>query len=260
MEELSIFVEFLVSGAEHCQNVIENRGDLLGSLFVAGLVGGGAHCIAMCGPFVLAQSVSRLEARPASEMREFHRLSGAALIPYHLGRLTTYMGLGALAGLLAGEVTAASGFRWLSAVLLALAAILFLGYGIRKFSIRLPWSSGKGTGWLSRVAANMAKPLFDRPTGLRGYGLGVTLGFLPCGFLYGALAAAGASAGDNFGALAGALVMGAFALGTVPSLLAVGLAGHVVGERWQGVVARATPVLMIFNALILSLMAVRSIA
>ena len=254
MEELSIFLEFLTSGVDQCRNVIENRGDLMSSLFIAGLVGGGGHCIAMCGPFVLAQSVARLEARPAAEMREFHRLSGAALAPYHLGRLTTYMGLGALAGLVAGEAMAAVEMRWLSAVLLGFAAVLFLGYGIGKFSIRLPWSSG--TGWLSRGMGRIAKPLFDRPTGLRGYALGITLGFLPCGLLYGALAAAGASGG----VLAGALVMGAFALGTVPSLLAVGLAGHIVGGKWQGFVTRITLVLMFVNALILLLMAVHSVA
>ncbi len=254
MEELSIFVEFLTSGVDQCRNVIENRGELLGSLFIAGLVGGGGHCIAMCGPFVLAQSVARLEARPASEMREFHRLSGAALAPYHLGRMTTYMGLGALAGGLASEVTAMVEMRWLSAVLLGLAALMFLGYGIGRFSIRLPGSSG--TGWLSRTMARTAKPLFDRPTGLRGYALGIILGFLPCGLLYGALAAAGAGGG----ALAGALVMGAFAVGTLPALLAVGLAGYIVGGKWQGIMARITPALMFVNALILLLMAVQSIA
>lgn len=256
MEQFSVFLDFLISGANHCRTIIDGQGNLMGSLFVAGLVGGGGHCIAMCGPFVLAQSVSRLEARPASEMREFHRLIGAALVPYHLGRLTTYMGLGTLAGLLAGGVMTASGTRWLSAILLGLAAILFLGYGIRKFSVRLPGSSGEGEGWWSRNMGRFAKPLFEKPVGLRGYALGVILGFLPCGLLYGALAAAGASGG----ALAGAFVMGVFAVGTIPALLAVGLAGHIVGRKWQGAVAGATPVLMIINALILSIMAWQVVA
>jgi hypothetical protein len=38
------------------------------------------------------------------------------------------------------------------------------------------------------------------------------------------------------------------------------LAGHVVGRRWQGVVARAMPVVMIINAAALSYLAWRVIA
>jgi sulfite exporter TauE/SafE len=71
--------------------------------------------------------------------------------------------------------------------------------------------------------------------------------------LYGALAAAASSGG----ALAGALGMAAFAAGTVPALLAVGLAGHVVGGTWAGVVQRAAPVLLLLNAGLLSYMAWR---
>ncbi len=83
------------------------------------------------------------------------------------------------------------------------------------------------------MSGRWARPLFARPVGFRGYALGLMLGFLPCGLLYGALAAAAAS-GDP---LTGAFAMIAFALGTVPALLAVGLAGHVAGQRWQGLVA-----------------------
>lgn len=256
MEQLALFVEFLASGADHCRTVIGSQGDLIGSLFVAGLIGGGAHCVAMCGPFVLAQSVARLEATPAAAMSEFHRVSGAALVPYHLGRMTTYMGLGALAAALAGGFITASGMKWLSAAFLVLAAVLFLGYGVRRLAVRLPGSSGGGEGWWSRHVGARVRPLFERPVGLRGYGLGVALGFLPCGFLYGALAAAAASGS----ALAGGLVMGAFAIGTVPALLVVGLAGHVVGRRWQRAVAKAAPALMVLNAGLLSFMAWRAVA
>lgn len=256
MESFSILVDYLVSGAAHCRSVVEGHGNLLWSLFIAGLVGGAGHCVAMCGPFVIAQSVSRLEARPAADMREFHRLTGAALFPYHFGRMTTYMALGGLAATLAGGFMDATGMRWLSAGLLALAALLFLGYGIRRFSVRLPGSGGGGEGWWSRTVGPRIRPLFARPTGVRGYLLGIVLGFLPCGLLYGALAAAAASGG----ALAGTFVMAAFAAGTVPALMVVGFAGHAVGRRWQGTVTRLTPALMVLNALILSFMAWRAVA
>lgn len=256
MEQFSIFIDFLSAGASHCRTVIDSQGNLIGSLFIAGLIGGGGHCVAMCGPFVLAQSVARLEATPAADMREFHRISGAALVPYHLGRMTTYMILGALAAALAGGFITATGLKWLSAAFLALAAALFLGYGIRRLAIWLPGSSADGEGWWSRHLGARVRPLFERPVGLRGYGLGVALGFLPCGLLYGALAAAAASGT----ALAGGLVMGAFAAGTIPALLVVGFAGHVVGRRWQALVARATPALMVLNAALLSFMAWRAIA
>src|SRR3990170_584399 len=105
---------------------------LLGALFAAGLVGGIGHCAGMCGPFVLAQAEARLAAVPAARLGELHRVAGAALLPYHLGRLTTYAGLGGAAALLAGQATELTGPRWLSAALLLAAALFFLGYGLRR--------------------------------------------------------------------------------------------------------------------------------
>ncbi len=246
----------LATGLAHCRAVTVEHGGLLTSLFMAGLVGSATHCVGMCGPFVLAQTVARLESRPASDMREFHRLSGAALAPYHLGRTTTYAGLGAAAALLAGGVIDVTGLKWLSAALLILAALFFLGYAVQRIGVHVPWlKSGGESGW-SRHLGRWARPLFERPVGVRGYALGLMLGFLPCGLLYGALAAAAAS-GDP---LSGAFAMIAFALGTVPALLAVGLAGHVAGRRWQGLLAGITPVLMVFNAAALTYLAWRVVA
>ncbi len=226
------------------------------SLFAAGLVGSATHCVGMCGPLVLGQTVARLEATPAREMREIHRLAGAALVPYHLGRMTTYMALGAAAAALAGGVIDASGLRWLSAGLLTVAALLFLGYAVQRLGMALPWLAQGGGGWWSRHVGRRVRPLFARPTGLRGYALGLALGFLPCGLLYGAVVAAAAS-GD---AAAGAMAMIAFAAGTIPALIGVGWAGHVAGQRWQGATARVTPVLLMFNAGALTYMAWRIVA
>jgi hypothetical protein len=251
-----ILLSLLEGGLAHCRAVVAGDGDLLASLFLAGLIGSLAHCAGMCGPFVLAQTVARLDAIPAAEMREFHRLSGGALVPYHLGRATTYAGLGAAGAAFAGGLISATGLSWLSAALLAAAAVLFAGYGLQRLGLRLPWPDARTESTAAQWLGRLAKPLFARPVGWRGYLLGVVLGFLPCGLLYGAVAAAAASGS----ALTGALAMVAFVLGTVPALVAIGIAGQAVGRQWRSTVVRAMPVLMLLNAAALSYFAWRTIS
>jgi len=259
VSEQSFLLDLLSAGLVQCQVAVEAHGGVLAGLFVAGLVGSPSHCIGMCGPFVLSQAVARLEARPAAEMREFHRLAGAALVPYHLGRLTTYGGLGMLAAIIAGGMVDVTGMRSISALLLALAAAFFLGYALRKLGLAMPGfgsGSAEGESLWGRTLGRLARPLFGTPTGWRGYGLGLALGFLPCGLLYGALAAAASNADP----LAAVIGTAGFAAGTVPALFAIGLAGHVAGRQWSGAVGRVAPVLMIINAGLLGFMAWRLLA
>ena len=258
MEQDAVLLALLAAGVSHCATVVTDQGNLLVSLFMTGLVGGVAHCSAMCGPFVLSQVGARLEGIPASRMHEWHRVAGAALVPYQLGRLTTYTLLGAVGALAAGSLGTMAELRWISAALLAVAAVFFLGYAVPRLRALLPGQSNATgqEGWLSRRVGRLARPLFAAPVGWRGYALGLVLGFIPCGLLYGALAAA-ASTGDP---VAGAFGMGVFALGTMPTLFAVGLAGHVAGTQWRGVLVRGAPVLLVLNAVVLSWMAVSLIA
>nr|WP_184435209.1 sulfite exporter TauE/SafE family protein [Roseospira goensis] len=242
----------LSSGLAHCHVVIGDEGGLLASLFLAGLGGGFTHCTGMCGPFVLSQTTARLEAIPADRMREFHRLTGAALVPYHLGRATTYAVLGAALAALAGTLTRTGLLDWISAALLLLAALLFVGYALPRLRVAIPGGSALEAWWSEHVG-DAARPLFRDPTGWRGYGLGVMLGFIPCGLLYGALAAA-ASSGE---VLTGAVAMAVFAAGTVPSLLLVGLVGQVAATRFRRAMAVAVPALMVLNAAVLTYLAVR---
>ena len=250
MEPLPL--DLLEFGIVACKTAVDSHGGLMAGLFMAGLVGSVSHCVGMCGPFVLAQVVTRLEGVPLHQMAEFKRLTGAAVLPYHLGRATTYSALGAVAGALAGGFVQVTGLRVLSGGLLAVAAVFFAGYALRRLGVALPAFSTQGWGFATPFRSVLA-PLFARPTGGRGYVLGLLLGFIPCGLLCGALAAAASSGG----ALAGALGMAAFAAGTVPALLVVGLAGHVVGGAWAGIVAKAAPVLLLLNAGLLSYMAGR---
>lgn len=208
-------------------------GATIGALFLAGLLGAPAHCGAMCGSFVLGQVADGMASVPVMRLCEWRRITGGALVPYHLGRLTTYAALGALAG--AG--TAMLLPRWFAPVLLLLGAALFLVRGLRY----APAGWGKVVGGLARGA------------GGNRYTLGVALGFLPCGFLYAALTVAAASQS----VLGGAAGMLAFGVGTVPALVAVGVAGQVAGRRWQAKLARCSPVLMAANAVLLVGLAVR---
>ncbi len=239
-------------------------GGIVVALLVAGLVGGVTHCAGMCGPFVLGQTTARLAATPADRFTEMTRLRGALLVPYHLGRATTYAVLGAAAAVVVGRVAPHAG-GWLPATFLFLAAALFAVAGLRGFGLRLPASDrvaapsrpvalGARDGFVKIVGARFHRllgALFARPTGLRGYLLGVTLGFLPCGLLYAALAAAAAAREPALAALA----MAAFSLGTAPALIAVGLAGHFMARRFLPAFRLIAPALLIVNGLALSWLA-----
>ncbi len=255
MDQQQILLAILDAGIAHCTVVMQEDGGLIGALFLAGLTGSLLHCTGMCGPFVLSQVTARMEAVPAAHMREWHRLTGAALLPYHLGRGTTYMLLGAGAGVIAGTLGGWTYLKGLSAALLVLAALLFIGQALPKLNIHLPGLGGWGRWWSDRVGRH-ARGLFAVPVGWRGYLLGLLLGFIPCGLLYGALAAAAAT-GDP---VAGALGMAAFTLGTIPALFTIGVAGHLAARRWRGVIDTVAPVLLIINAGVLGVLAYQLIA
>jgi hypothetical protein len=255
VNDQTLLLALLDSGLHQCHVVLASDGGLVASLAFAGLVGGVTHCAGMCGPFVLSQVAAHLEATPLESMREWRRLSGAALIPYHLGRATTYAALGGAAAALAGSLTLKSGsLHWLSAALLLFAAGFMMCLAVPALK-RLLGRTALGQGY-GAVAQRLARPLFGRPTGWRGYLLGVLLGFIPCGLLYGALAAAAAS-GDP---LAGAIGMLAFLAGTWPSLLVVGLVGHLAGRQWRAPILRYAPFLLVANAGVLTWLAWRHIA
>jgi hypothetical protein len=235
---------------------------LVGALFLAGLAGGATHCAAMCGPFVLAQA----SAGAGAGGGVIRRLSGAALLPYHLGRLLGYSAFGALAGGTAGALARVAGLHQVLAALLLLAAVLMLGQALRRGGAFLPAGMARLGVWLAPSLPLLPR-LIGRPLGAllgnaspaggpgwrRGLALGLLLSALPCGLLYGALAAA-AAAGS---ALAGALAMAAFVLGTMPALVAVAALGRLFGRRNGRAMQAAGAGLFALNALVLAAMAAR---
>jgi sulfite exporter TauE/SafE len=228
---------------------------LAAALFLAGLAGGFVHCSAMCGPFMLL-----LAPRPAAGAQSgFARRFSAALLPYQFGRLNIYAALGAVAGGIGGIAARAVELNWLLSAVLLFAAFLFLARAVRLlFPQAEPWRSlrvdlGFGLRWGSGISAAIV-PLLSLPMGLRRYGLGLASGFLPCGFLYGALAAAAGSGG----ALPGAVAMTGFALGTAVSLIAVALIGAGAAQQWRRAATALAAPLFLVNAVTLVALAVKA--
>lgn len=218
---------------------------LVSALFLAGLAGGATHCAAMCAPFVLAQ------LRPDDAGGTMlQRLSGAALLPYHAGRMLGYATLGALAGAGAGLFSQITGLRWLLALLLAGAALLMAAQAAERLGLarlHLPALA------LPAALKTPLHRLLTQPGGRSGFALGVLLSALPCGLLYAALAAAAASGS----ALGGALGMAGFVAGTIPGLVGVALLGKLFARAGGPALRRWGAALFALNALVLGAMAAR---
>ena len=205
------------------------------ALFLAGLIGSFSHCVGMCAPFVISQVAA------GGRMK---RLAGAALLPYHSGRITTYTLLGVSASLLSAQVMAFPAFKTASVLLLVSAGIVFLLSAINHWGIiPLPSLLCGIPHWLSKLT----KPLFMKPTGWRGYLLGIALGFMPCGLVFAAVMAVTATANP----LLAALAMVSFGLGTVPVLILVGLGSHLFVNRFRKWMQPFSAAMMVFNSFLL---------
>lgn len=168
----------------------------LTATFLAGLAGS-PHCIGMCGGF--AASCAGRDA-------------GA---PWHLGRLTTYAVLGAVAGAAGGIVP---GPGWVAPAISVVAIVAFsaaLAGLIPEPKFRIPG--------LARLATRLS--------GSKGWGgrvlFGMATSALPCGLVYAALAIPVASGSWWVGAIS----MVVFGLATTPALLIVTLGARRLAVR-----------------------------
>ena len=133
-------------------------------------------------------------------------MSGAGLLPYHFGRLTTYAGLGGVSGGLAGMAADFVSLRWIFAAALTLAAAYCVVVIARSLGWIVP-RNARPFGGVDRILDTIGwSRVVNRASRLGGYSLGLALGFLPCGLVYAALAAA-AGTGS---AMSGAVAMAAF--------------------------------------------------
>ncbi|SJN10160.1 Heavy-metal-associated domain (N-terminus) and membrane-bounded cytochrome biogenesis cycZ-like domain, possible membrane copper tolerance protein [Halomonas citrativorans] len=202
--------------------------------FVFGLMGG-AHCIGMCGGVMSALTF----AIPPS-MRSSARMGGL-LLSYNLGRILSYMTAGALVAALGTVLSPSLLARQLLQGVAALMLILMALY------IANWW---KGLLRVEAVGRRLWRHL--EPLGRRlmpvvhfpqAFALGALWGWLPCGLVYSMLAWSLATAQP----LLGALLMGAFGLGTLPALLATGLAARKLNHLIRHPATRTIAALVIIG-------------
>jgi sulfite exporter TauE/SafE len=176
------------------------------ALFLLGLASG-VHCVGMCGGIVTAFTAPQ----PLVPGRGMWRMQ----LAFNSGRIASYAAAGVLAGL-AGAGAYAIAAAPAQAALAAAANLMLVLIGLYLAGV-----SGAAT-WIERLGAPLWRQL--QPLALRlrphSFAAGAVWGWLPCGLVYGALAAAAATGSPARGALA----MLAFGLGTLPWLLAAGMA------------------------------------
>ncbi|MBU3744274.1 MAG: sulfite exporter TauE/SafE family protein [Sediminibacterium sp.] len=182
------------------------------SFFVTALILGAIssfHCVGMCGPLVLGLPVAQL---PASQ-----RFAGLWI--YHAGRVSTYMLIGIIMGIVGRQISLA-GWQQVFSLLLGCGLIVyFISTRFTKpFSIPTIFRP-----LYTRVQAYIIRML-QRPTLRSMLTMGMANGWLPCGMVY--VAATGAMASGSW--LGGAGFMMLFGLATVPILFLLSLIGQLV--------------------------------
>lgn len=176
------------------------------ALFGLGVVASLSTCLASTGAFLLAHG---------SKAK-----SPVEVISIHVGRLVAFFAGGGLLGLIGGTLGESA---LLYGVIGLVLGIGFLAIGLQLLElVPASFSFLKLPAGMGKAVQRFSERLGPTAPGL----LGAMTFFLPCGFTQTAQAIALASGS----AWSGALLMGAFALGTAPVLL--GLSWY--GQRWSG--------------------------
>ena len=195
------------------------------SLLSMGFFGGFTHCISMCGPLVVSQISHNLASTKIEDFHGFTKFKNFALISYHLGRITTYSFLGLITFFLRTKLDENNNFKFISAFLIFIAIMFFVLMFIKQNQNLTIFKKIKFyrfnhfkkniifkifykiiSNFISFFSKNLDF-LFKNSRGFYGYFLGIILGFIPCGMLYGAIAMAG-SFSSPFLSIVGMIIFG----------------------------------------------------
>ena len=201
------------------------------SAFLVGLLGGG-HCVGMCGGIVSAVS---MHLPP-------HKTKLPFLLAYNTGRILSY----SLAGAIAGLVGASSFFLQhvlpVQHVLYGISSLMLIALGLYLAGI---WHGVTYLEAAGKVIWKTLQPYSKRYIPVQNFKqafiLGILWGWLPCGLVYSVLIAAIATGN----AINGGLLLLAFAVGTLPTLIAMGMAAVKLKTVLQNIWVRRVSGLLV---------------
>jgi hypothetical protein len=206
-------------------------------LLTAGLFTGFSHCVGMCGPLVTTFAMRRQTAQRNAPLQSD---TFTPLVFYQVGRLATYMGLGAILGLFGSLVgAAASGDAWQGNLSIVIGVLMVLS-GLSLWGV-LPWLRWVESAQFTRQIGCWMRRFLVSNHPAAPFVLGIANGLLPCGAVY-AMALAAAASGNP---LQGAMVMFAFGLGTLPAMLGVSFLAMRLGLRLRSNLYRVAALLVI---------------
>lgn len=192
------------------------------------------HCVGMCGPIALA-----VPAIPGLQRWQ-------SVLLYNTGRIITYALLGITVGII-GKTVALAGFQRVLSVAVGVAILLWL---------ILPQHKGAGGGMTKIIYSSISKLKYLLAKYLKVKStsgvlvIGLLNGFLPCGMVYMALAAAAVTANIY----TATLFMLLFGVATWPLMFSVAFLGSVLSVAWRNRIRKAVPV---FAALVACLLILR---
>jgi sulfite exporter TauE/SafE len=165
---------------------------------------GSLHCVAMCGPLV-----------------GMHGRSLRLAWLHSLGRLATYVVLGALAGAIGRAIDLAGSLGNLQRAATIVAGLVVVAWGVALL-VRAFGHGAQPRPSRATVFSSALVRIRTRRPRVRAWLVGVVNGLLPCGWLWVFVVTAGGTASP----WRGAAVMAAFWLGTVPAMVGlIALAG-----------------------------------
>ena len=172
-------------------------------------LGSFGHCLGMCGGIVIAYSSSKFDAKSSTTQQTFSHLA------YNFGRVTTYVLIGAILGLLGQAIaftpTTKGVLFLLTGLLMLLSGLSLLGK--LNFLKKIEFSLSKYAWYQKEFKALLSSKSLGS-----FYILGLLNGILPCGLVY-SFAIMAASTASPFW---GAVVMASFGLATIPALFFLG--------------------------------------
>lgn len=199
------------------------------AVFIASILGS-AHCAGMCGGF------AAFCAGHGDSSIKGHSC-------YNLGRLFSYLCLGALAGLLGQSIDDLGFMLGIQRVAAVLSGAVLLYWGLKGFILKQSAfeSTFKQTGLVGAIYKRLLSKDSEF-TALHSFYLGTASALLPCGWLYSFIAVAVASAHY----ITGAGIMFAFWLGSVPALLSIGVVIRTLRSRYPKFMPQLTSGLLVF--------------